>query len=138
MLKKAHRLKSRHDFKRTLAGRRLCANDCFVVYGLEDRRQGSSANPVAPAKQGASIVAREPRFGFIVSKKIHKRAVVRNRIRRRLRELVRTWLLPERRDMLASYRALVFIARNGSLEADYTLLKARLERCFRSPAENIR
>lgn len=182
MLKKANRLKSRGDFKRTLAGRRICANDCFVLYGLAAPTPvaGSSALAQSSAAQGgngetagklksdqlaapmpdlgqetaapdsiktdrpitglatggtkaASKQPGEPRFGFIVSKKIHKRAVQRNRIRRRLRELVRTWLLTERREAMSQYRALVFIARSGSLEAGYQDLKNRLERCFRNP-----
>lgn len=73
----------------------------------------------------------QPRFGFIVSKKVHKRAVQRNRIRRRLRELVRHCLTGEHRERFAPYRTLVFIARNGSLDASYQDLKAHLERCLK-------
>lgn len=113
MLKRENRLKSRGDFKRTLAGRRLCANDAFAAYGL------GSQNPVA-----------DPRFGFIVSKKVHKRAVVRNRIKRRLRELVRTWLLKERPASLSQFRTVVFIARGGSLQASYQDLREKMQRCF--------
>jgi ribonuclease P protein component len=74
----------------------------------------------------------EPKIGFIVSKKIHKRAVQRNRIRRRLRELVRTSLLTERRQVLSQYKMLVFIARSGCVEASFQTLAQRMERCFAS------
>jgi ribonuclease P protein component len=119
MLKKINRLKSRGDFKRTLAGRRLCINDCFVVYGL-----------VAHPSAGPFQAVMQPRIGFIVSKKIHKKAAYRNRIKRRLRELARTWLLSEKRETAGRFRTLVFIARSGSLNASYHDLKNRMERCF--------
>lgn len=116
MLKKRYRLKSRSEFKRTLAGRRLCANDCFVLYGLS-APGGFQPGPV--------------RFGFIVSRKVHKRAVVRNRIKRRLRELVRTYLLADAQAReLGRFRAMVFIARLGALDTPFEQLKARLDRCL--------
>lgn len=73
----------------------------------------------------------QPRIGFIVSKKIHKRAVQRNRIKRRLREILRLWLLAEdRRQVLMRYRSLVVIARSGSLQAGYADLERRMAQCF--------
>ena len=124
MLRQRYRLKSRLDFKKALAGRRLCANDCFVIYTLS-----------VPKAASASVPARAPRFGFIISKKVHKRAVVRNRIKRRLRELVRARLLaPTLHSTLAEVKALVFIARPGSVEATYQMLSERLERCFKPAA----
>lgn len=114
MLKKRYRLKSRGEFKKALAGRRICANDCFVLYGL-------------PTQPGGAPV----RFGFIVSRKVHKRAVVRNRIKRRLRELVRTCLLtPRFEPRMRGFRAMVFIARIGAADLPFEQLKARLERCM--------
>lgn len=58
------------------------------------------------------------RWGFAVGKRISKRAVVRNRIRRRLREAARTLAVPEGYDIVVTARA-------RTLDADYwTLLKA--------------
>jgi ribonuclease P protein component len=58
------------------------------------------------------------RWGFAVGKRISKRAVVRNRIRRRLREAARTLNVREGYDIVVTARA-------GALEADYgRLLKA--------------
>jgi ribonuclease P protein component len=121
VLKRINRLKSRGDFKRTLAGLRLCANDCFALYGL-----------LGPSESTGSSAVSEPRIGFIVSKKVHKRAVQRNRIRRRLRELVRTSLLTERRQILSQYKTLVFIARSGCVDACFQTLAQRMERCLAS------
>jgi ribonuclease P protein component len=115
MLKKAYRLKSRWDFKKALASQRICANDCLAVYGLLP----SPNRPVAPT-----------RFGLIVSKKIHKRAVRRNLIKRRMREIIRTELLVNHREQVARFSAVVIIARSGSLEADYATLSRKLIGCF--------
>ncbi len=59
------------------------------------------------------------RIGFTVSKKISKLAVVRNRLRRQMREIVR--LSP---DLQARYPAhdLVLIARSEALNRDYQQL----------------
>ncbi len=74
----------------------------------------------------------EPRVGFIVSKKVHKKSNRRNLIRRRLRELVRLALRSEQKQRLAKYRTLVFIARNGSLDTSFQDLKSHMERCFKN------
>jgi ribonuclease P protein component len=72
---KPERLKRRADFKAGSGGRRV-ARPGFV---LQARKAESEAGGEKP---------RGPRFGFTVTKKTGN-AVVRNRIRRRLREAVR-------------------------------------------------
>jgi ribonuclease P protein component len=126
MLKKANRLRSQRDFKRTLAGQRLGANDCFAVYGLPCPPSPSGTDPATRGDRPPS-----GRIGFIVSKKVHKRSTRRNRIKRRLREILRLWLLSEaRRSWLADYRCIVVIARSGSVTASYRELETRLVTCF--------
>jgi ribonuclease P protein component len=66
------RLKRRAEFKAVAGGRRV-SKQGFVLQALK-----------APPDEGA----RPPRFGFTVTKKTGN-AVVRNRIRRRLREVAR-------------------------------------------------
>jgi ribonuclease P protein component len=61
------------------------------------------------------------RWGFAVGKRISKKAVVRNRIRRRLREAARTLSVPEGYDIVVN-------ARNGTIDADYERLKIALAR----------
>jgi ribonuclease P protein component len=74
------RLKRRADFKAVAGGRRV-ARAGFVLQALK-------AGPGAGGEPDPKIHDRPPRFGFTVTNKIGN-AVVRNRIRRRLREVVR-------------------------------------------------
>ena len=66
------------------------------------------------------------RIGFTVTKKIGN-AVVRNRMKRRLRALARE-LLAERGVAGADH---VLIGRNGGVERDYALLRTELGKAFR-------
>ena len=119
MLKKRYRLKSRSLFRQTLDTRRVCINDLFVLYGLPNQ----STKPETL-----------PRFGFVVSKKVHKRAVRRNRIKRHLREAVRLELMTRNAEQLRAYSAIVIIARAAMLEAPYRLVAQRLTGCFEKKA----
>ena len=70
---------------------------------------------VIPNETGAT------RWGFAVGKRISKRAVVRNRIRRRLREAARTLPVYEGYDIVVT-------ARNPALDASYADLLRGLSR----------
>lgn len=65
------------------------------------------------------------RAGFTVTKKIGN-AVVRNRMKRRLRELART-LLPERGQPGADH---VLIGRAGGIERDFAAMRSELEKAL--------
>jgi ribonuclease P protein component len=56
------------------------------------------------------------RFAFVVGKRVSRKAVVRNKIRRRIREVVR-------QDPIQPGWDLVFIARAQSAEADFQALR---------------
>ena len=103
-------LKKRAEFLRLRGGPR-CATPGFV---LEARpRPGDEAAP-------------EPRFGFTVTKQIGK-AVVRNRIRRRLRAVVRATAAAH---ALPRYDY-VLIARGAAFTRPFPDLKKELEQAFR-------
>jgi len=73
MLPKANRLKQDRDFKVLLqAGRRLNSQGLTV-------RWVTTRQPVS-------------RFAFVVANHVAKRAVVRNKLKRRLREIIRSFL----------------------------------------------
>lgn len=63
------------------------------------------------------------RWGFAVGKRLAKSAVVRNRVRRRLREAARQIAVEDGFD-------LVVTARGGAIEADFDTLLAALRRAL--------
>lgn len=56
------------------------------------------------------------RVGFVVSKKVHKRATKRNRIKRLMRETIRLMLKNNETEILDKYQSLIFIAKSNMLE----------------------
>jgi ribonuclease P protein component len=73
------------------------------------------------ALQSVEVGGEVTRCGFVTSKRIGN-AVTRNRVRRRLREVVRR-LLPR----IAPGRDLVFVARPAAAQADLGALRAVVE-----------
>ncbi len=94
-------LKMNYDFRRAYRKGRSAAKPCLVLYA---RRNGSALN----------------RVGYTVSKKLGH-AVVRNRVRRRLREIYRL-----HEGAMRPGHDLVVVARSRAVSADY----GRLERDF--------
>jgi len=70
MLKKQNRLKKKKDFEKVFKEGKSFKNDFLIVKINENS-------------------LKFPRFGFVVSKKVSGKSVVRNKIKRRLRELVK-------------------------------------------------
>jgi ribonuclease P protein component len=93
------RLKRREDFLRVAAARRRWVTPAFILQARERSREGTTDAAVASgavASNPTSVdrTVREVRVGFTVSRKVGN-AVVRNRVRRRLRAAV-AQVLPER------------------------------------------
>ncbi len=61
----------------------------------------------------------DTKFAFVVSKKIHKRAVVRNRIKRLMRESIRLLIKNSRIDNLNKYLSIIVKANRGAIGADF-------------------
>ena len=91
-------LKMNYDFRRAYRKGRSAAEPCLVVYARRNNSPGS-------------------RVGFTVSKKLGC-AVVRNKVRRRLREIYRL----NEHSLRAGFD-IVVVARNRSVTADYRRLK---------------
>lgn len=71
-----------------------------------------------------------PRFGFIVSKKISKKAVVRNKIKRRIRAIIREFFS----EIIEGYDY-VFFARPGIENLDFEELKDKVKILFNKLAK---
>ena len=106
MLPRVSRLKRSRDFQAVYKRRTSWASPSLVLYvRLRTPREPPSS-----------------RLGFVISKKIAKRAHDRNRLKRRLREISRLCLLPA---AARPYDALV-VARTAAPDADFATLTAEL------------
>ncbi len=110
MLPTAHRLRRRRDFAATVRGGRRAGRRTLVVHLRRDL-----ASDTTP-----------PRAGFVVSRAVGG-AVVRNRVRRRLRHLLRDHL-----DELPGGATVVVRALPPSAEASYAALRADLVGALRT------
>jgi len=70
MLPKPHRLKKENDFKKTLKKGKACKEGFLFLKRIKNNLEAS-------------------RFGFVVSVSVSKKATVRNKIKRKLREITR-------------------------------------------------
>ena len=97
MLKKENRLKNRYAFSAT--------------YKIKDfhHRGGITLNVGKTSTDGTPV-----KIGFVVSKKTHKRAVKRNRLKRLMRESVRL-ILKNNDNCLDKYISLIFTGHTSAL-----------------------
>ncbi len=59
------------------------------------------------------------RVGFVVSKKIHKRATKRNRIKRLIRENIRLMLKNSELEEINNYQSIIFVAKKDILNKNF-------------------
>ena len=104
MLPKKFRLKNNSAFSATYRLKNTIGNKYFLVY------------------LGTKITDTETqnlKMGFVVSKKFHKRAVKRNRIKRLLREVIRIKIKNNKLLEAKKLRSIIFIAKPPSIDLDY-------------------
>jgi ribonuclease P protein component len=107
MLKKNLRLKKNTAFSATFKLKNCKSNNILTIYLGKQKN-----NDNIPTKAG-----------FIVSKKIHKRAVKRNKIKRRLREIFSKCLKNHSFPIIEQSLSIIFIANSKSLDADFKTLE---------------
>lgn len=100
MLKKNLRLKNNNAFSATYRLGRIIKNDFFILFCGKLKN-----DETAPQK-----------VGFVVSKKIHKRAVVRNKIKRKMRE---AYFLYLKTNPNTPFVSLIFKAEKSCLETHF-------------------
>ncbi|MGW3601764.1 MULTISPECIES: ribonuclease P protein component [unclassified Micromonospora] len=134
MLAAAQRLRRSTDFAAAVRGGRRAGRGAVVVH-LTVPATADLSTPTSPEparNTGAEQLSAPTRAGFVVSKAVGN-AVVRNRVRRRLRALVR-----ERLAALPIGSTLVVRALPATAEASYPRLAADLDAAIaaaRSPRE---
>ena len=118
MLQKKYRLKNKKAFDATYKNHRVVSNDMLTIYLGKEKKYSC-----APTK-----------IGFVVSKKYHKRAVKRNRIKRLLREVTRLSIKQEKLGILNKYMSFIMIPKDKTLGLNYF----DIEKSFYKLLEKIR
>ncbi|MFU8873408.1 ribonuclease P protein component [Micromonospora sp. SL4-19] len=122
MLAAAQRLRRSSDFAAAVRGGRRVGRGAVVVHLTLPEQTGPTATTSPePARTSGAEKSAPSRAGFVVSKAVGN-AVVRNKVRRRLRHLVR-----ERLAELPAGSTLVVRALPQAAEASYPRLGADLD-----------
>ena len=114
MLQKKYRLKKHSAFTATYKLRNIASDSFFCVY-LGKRKD----MPELPTK-----------FAFVVSKKVHKRAVIRNRIKRLMRESVRLQLKKGELQKIQEYLSVIFVAKTNAINTDFIAVDNSIKSLF--------
>ncbi len=128
MYPKRYRLKSRGVFHAVLnqrKGKKIFACPLFMILGLTKLKPAQKDTP-----QDAATTTLPVQFGIVISRKVHKRAVVRNKIKRRIKAILHQEVLPAVENRFDAYRAIVIIVRNEAPEASYQDIQSQLHRAF--------
>lgn len=116
-------LKTRAEFLAVRGGAR-CATPAFVLE-TKPRATATPGDAPSPTSASAQTSPKGPRFGFTITKKIGN-AVVRNRIRRRLKAA----LTPLSAQLAAATHDYVVIARQPAFDIPFATLQKDLERAL--------
>ena len=95
MLNRENRLKSQKAYTATYSNRNIVSENEIILYAGKEKTDKNCPT----------------RVGFVVSKKVHKRAVRRNRIKRLIRENIRLILKNKEFPQLNNYQSLIFMAK---------------------------
>lgn len=71
------------------------------------------------------------KIGFVVSKKIHKRAVKRNRIKRLMRESLRLHVKNNNNKLETKYMSLIFVASSKLLNKNFNDVNSGMQKLIR-------
>ncbi len=103
MLQKKYRLKNYSAFNATYKLKNITADENVCIYWGKEKTTSDITT----------------KFAFVVSKKIHKRAVIRNRIKRLMRESVRLILKNYEFAHVHKYLSVILIARNNAIGKNF-------------------
>lgn len=116
MLEEAQRLKTSSEYKTVYSLKRSVSNSLLILY--------------VSKKKESALNSLKTKVGFVVSKKIHKRATKRNRIKRLIRENYRNFLNSQPSNSM-KWQRMIFIARNQMLNASYSDVTSALQDCLK-------
>lgn len=111
MLPKQYRLKKRSAFKAT--------------YKVKNSTHSGGVTLFAGRKKTEEIPTK---VGFVVSKKVHKRAVRRNRLKRLMRESYRLLLKDNQLGTSQQHLSLIFVGSTRALNKDFNYIKGHIKK----------
>lgn len=111
MIPKQYRLKNAKAFEATYKNRNIKSNDFFCIH-------------FGKLKKDFQF---KTRIAFVVSKKVHKRAVVRNRIKRLMRESVRLMIKNSKTQNINKYMSIICVAKTKSIGASFETVNTSLQ-----------
>ena len=111
MLPKQYRLKKKSAFKAT--------------YKVKNSSHSGGVTLFAGLKKKEDYPTK---VGFVVSKKVHKRAVHRNRLKRLMRESYRLLLKENNLGNSQNYISLIFVGTDKALGKDFKHIKSSIEK----------
>ncbi len=111
MLPKQYRLKKRSAFKATYKVKNSTHSGGVTLFA------GRKKTEETPTK-----------VGFVVSKKVHKRAVRRNRLKRLMRESYRLLLKDNQLGTSQQHLSLIFVGSTRALNKDFNYIKGHIKK----------
>lgn len=127
-LPKVHRLKHRQDFQHVYQQGICCGGRYLIVRALSSLELvPTSENYTSqPLSSGEQQEAKPTQIGISISRKVSKKAVVRNRIKRRIRAVFLD-LLPE---IYPGWKIIV-VVRSPAVECEYEHFLRELKKLLR-------
>lgn len=112
MLPKQYRLKKRSAFKATYKVKNSTHTGGVTLFAGLLKKENEYPTKV----------------GFVVSKKVHKRAVKRNRLKRLMRESYRLLLKENKLGNSQKYMSLIFVGSEKALGKNFSNIKSSIEK----------
>ncbi|MBQ8634708.1 ribonuclease P protein component [bacterium] len=107
MLRKENRLKNKRAYKATYCNNNIASDNSIILYAGKLKEDKNCPT----------------RVGFVVSKKVHKRATKRNRIKRLIRENIRLMIKNNELGNLDNFQSLIFMAKQESLNKNFNEIR---------------
>lgn len=125
-LKREERLRKEVDFQKVYSQGKCFQGDSFLFYVFKRSPDSLFKEKVKSTQGQVSGLNNSNRIGFVINKKVSKKAVTRNRVRRILREAYRL-----NKGKLEEGRDLALVAKRGAGELSFQEGQEALLQLFR-------